>query len=564
MPIERLFQHDISVVLAGEAGQGIETVEQVLMRTLKAAGYHVVAGKEYMSRVRGGTNTTEIRITSFPASAFVERIDLFLPLNPGAMEHVRQRLSSGTVIIMDEGQPPVPEQDTITLPLTKTALAIGNRLLSNTVATGFLTALFNIAFDTLAGQLKRAFGKKEASVLETNVEAARQGYALGQQVLGAHQLTIQLDRDQALEKRMIISGHEAVALGAAAGGCSFLASYPMSPSTGVLTFLAKYAGDLGIVVEQAEDEIAAINMGLGSWYAGGKAMVTTSGGGFALMSEGLSLAGAIESPMVIHLAQRPGPATGLPTRTEQGDLDLALYAGHGEFPRVILAPGNIEDMFVLSAKAFDLAGRYQVPVFILTDQALLDRYQTLAALPSVLPTSNYIIETTPDYKRYRLTENGLSPRGIPGWGKGHVCVDSDEHDESGHITESASVRKAMVDKRLRKMLLLADAAIVPEFLGPADYEKLIIGWGSTFAAIREAMAVRNELRSAYLYFKQVYPFSRAAIPLISKAKEVVCVENNATGQFAGLIRRDTGLTVHRQVLKYDGSPFSVEELVCKL
>jgi len=559
---KRIFKQDVSVVLAGEAGQGIATIEQILMRVLKAEGYYVSATKEYMSRVRGGTNMTEIRVTSLPVAAFLDRIDLFVSLDPGTVAHVKDRLSPETIIIADESSPKEGEQVIIPVPFSKIATGLGSRVLSNTVALGFLASLFDVSPVALLEGVRRSFERKEADVIEKNCSAAQQGFDLGKQAVVKYQLSIQIDRDPAVKKRMIISGHEAAALGAVVGGCNFLASYPMSPSTGVLTFLAGHAKEFGIVVEQAEDEIAAINMGLGSWYAGGRAMVTTSGGGFALMSEGLSLAGMIESPMVIHLAQRPGTATGLPTRTEQGDLDLALYAGHGEFPRAILTPGTLEDIFCLTAKAFDLANRYQVPVFILTDQGLLDLYYTLSELPAVLPkTSNDIVQTGTDYKRYQLTENGLSPRGIPGFGQGTVCVDSDEHDEDGRIIEDGPTRKAMVDKRMKKHGLLLKDVLAPELFGAKNYKKLIIGWGSTFHVIREAMEELKDPDMAFLYFSQVYPFPDVAVDLIKKANEVICIENNATGQFAQLLRREIGLAVGRKILKYNGSPFSVEELV---
>jgi 2-oxoglutarate ferredoxin oxidoreductase subunit alpha len=532
------------------------------MRIFKSAGYHVSATKEYMSRVRGGTNTTEIRVSSRAVVAFLDRIDVLVALDPGAIDHVKDRLSPKTIIIVNEESHKEEGRDIFSVPFSKIAWELGNRILSNTVALGFLAALFGISAEEVIVQVRSSFAKKEADIIEKNCLAVQRGFNFGLQAVDRYQLTIQIERNADIKKQLIISGHEAAALGAVVGGCNFLASYPMSPSTGVLTFLAQHADEFGIVVEQAEDEIAAINMGLGSWYAGGRALVTTSGGGFALMSEGLSLAGAIESPMVIHLAQRPGPATGLPTRTEQGDLDLALYAGHGEFPRAILTPGTIEDVFVLTAWAFGLADRYQVPVFILTDQGLLDLYQTLAELPVVSTSiSNEPVQTEPDYKRYRFTQSGLSPRGIPGFGQGIVCVDSDEHDESGHITEDGAVRRAMVDKRMKKHELLLEKVLAPVLYGAKDYKKLIIAWGSTFHAILEALELQKDPDMAFLYFRQVYPFPETAIPFIKKAKEVICIENNAGGQFSGLLRRETGLSVHKKILKYNGAPFSVEELV---
>lgn len=564
MPSPYIFKDDVSIVLAGEAGQGIQTIERLLTRIFKRVGLNVFATKEYMSRVRGGTNSTEIRAASYPVSAFVDRIDLLIPLDGKALERLSSRLTAKTLTIGDQ-EKLQSKREILNVPFSQMAKAIGGELFSNMIAAGFLAGLLEIETEIIFKVIDDLFGKKAADMAEKNCQAAKQGWDLGREAVAKHGIKIELKRDPAVSGQLFIDGHDAVSLGAAAGGCNFVASYPMSPSTGVLTFLAKHGAKLGILVEQAEDEIAAINMGLGSWYAGGRAMVTTSGGGFALMTEGVSLAGAIESPMVIHLAQRPGPATGLPTRTEQADLELVLYAGHGEFPRAILAPGTVQGAFLCAQRAFYLADKYQIPVFILTDQYLLDSFYNIKEFPAVPETMEYfVVKTARDFKRYRLTENGISPRGIPGFGDGIVCVDSDEHDEGGYITEDSKVRIAMVEKRLKKQKILPEDQMAPELHGTANYKKLVVGWGSTFHAIQEALRRKGEKETAFLYFKQVYPLTEEAADYLRKAKEIVCVENNATGQFAKLIRRETGIAVSRKVLKYDGLPFSVEELVEKL
>jgi 2-oxoglutarate ferredoxin oxidoreductase subunit alpha len=360
---------------------------------------------------------------------------------------------------------------------------------------------------------------------------------------------------------MLINGSEAVGLGALAGGCNFISSYPMSPSTGVLTFLAGKQKEKNIVVEQAEDEISAINMALGAWYAGARGMVTTAGGGFALMQEGLSLAGMTETPVVIHLGQRPAPATGLPTRTEQADLNLALYSGHGEFPRIIFAPGKIEDAFLVTQRAFNLADRYQVPVFILTDQYFLDTYYNLPGLPeNKEENKEFIVETKSGYKRYLFTEDGVSPRGIPGRGEGFVRVDSEEHDENGFITEDMQVRRKMVEKRWKKQSLIERDVLSPEFSGSENFETLVIGWGSTYPIIKEALDSRGNGKTGFLHFYQVWPISKEINGYLEKAKKVVVIENNYSGQFANLIKLETGYDVKHRINKYDGLPFSVEEL----
>ena len=279
------------------------------------------------------------------------------------------------------------------------------------------------------------------------------------------------------------------------------------------------------------------------------------------MVEAVSLAGMIESPIVVHIGQRPGPATGLPTRTEQGELLFALHSGHGEFPRAIFAPGTIEECFYLAQKAFDVADRFQVPVFILTDQYLLESHCNIPSLdPARIPLQKHFVETKKGYRRYELAEGGLSPRGIPGFGDGLVVLDSDEHDEEGHITENLDLRTRMVDKRLKKLDLLKQNAMAPELVGPKDYETLLVGWGSTDQILRETLKNLERQDIALLHFKQVYPLHPDGIALIKKAKKTVIVENNGTGQFGRLIRMETGFDFHYQILRYNGLPFSVEEL----
>ena len=560
---------DVSIVLCGQAGQGIQTVEHLLTRIFKLTGYNVFATKEYMSRVRGGVNSTQIRIGSGPVRAAVSRIDILIPLNKGALHRIEPRISPQTLILADKevlGDDFDPDRHRfVDVPLTGTATEIGNKIYSNVVAVGVVAGLFGISLKTAGDYVQRFFGSKSQDVVRENVQAIEKGFALGTALAESCKVKFDVVGDGAVKEQIVLSGAEAVGLGAIAGGCNFIASYPMSPSTGVLTFLARHAGDLGIVVEQAEDEIAAINMGLGAWYAGARAMVTTSGGGFALMTEGLSLAGMLESPMVIHLAQRPGPATGLPTRTEQADLELALYSGHGEFPRILLAPGTIREAFDLTRKAFDLADRYQVPVFVLTDQYLVDSYYNDDAPDSSqIERDRHIIRTAKDYQRYAFTENGISPRGVPGFGEGLVVVDSDEHDTQGHITEDLDLRVRMVDKRLRKLESLKGEAVEPELVGGPDYKTLVVCWGSTYHIAADALRVLGRSDTALLHFKQVYPLPDTTAAYLQKAEKTIIVENNATSQFGKLIKLYTGIEIENRILKYDGLSFCVEELVEKL
>lgn len=280
------------------------------------------------------------------------------------------------------------------------------------------------------------------------------------------------------------------------------------------------------------------------------------------MTEGVSLSGMIETPVVVHIAQRPGPATGLPTRTEQADLELALYAGHGEFPRIIFAPGTLQDAFFLTQNAFNLADKYQIPVFILTDQYFMDSFTNIPPFDlDGIESKRHIVKTKKDYKRYMLTEDGISPRGIPGFGDGLVGVDSDEHDEESHITEDLELRTRMVDKRLKKMDLILSEIVPPKFLGSEDYEILLVGWGSTYHVLKEALVEFNSEDIALLHFNQVYPLHTGTIDFIEKAKRTIFIENNATSQFGKLIKLNTGYSTGESLLKYNGLPFTVEDIV---
>jgi 2-oxoglutarate ferredoxin oxidoreductase subunit alpha len=514
-------------------------------------------------------NSTTIRIASRPVRALVDRIDILVALDKGALGHVEKRISCDTVVLAEKqiiGDDFERVRGNFAdVPFVKTAADIGSKVYSNVVAVGTLAGLFGIDNSVTADFVRKFFSAKGGDIVENNVKAADAGYKLGRDLAASDKVRLGIRPDADLKNQILLNGAEAVGLGAIAGGCNFIAAYPMSPSTGVLVFLAQHARQFGLIAEQAEDEIAAINMALGAWYAGARAMVSTSGGGFALMTEGVSLAGMLESPVVIHLAQRPGPATGLPTRTEQGDLELALYAGHGEFPRIILAPGKIEDAFYLTQKAFNIADKYQVPVFVLTDQYFMDSYYNMPCLDlSHTKMERHIVRTPKEYKRYELTKNGISPRGIPGFGEGLVSVDSDEHDTEGHITEDLDLRIQMVDKRLNKADAMAGDAIAPELVGPEDYKTLIVGWGSTYNVINEAMDNLARDDVAFLHFKQVYPLPKETPDFLSKAERRIIIENNATCQFGKLIRLHTGIDIENKILKYNGLGFSVEEVTEKL
>lgn len=560
------FSGDISLVLGGAAGQGVQTVEALLVAVLKREGYNVFASKEYMSRIRGGSNSTEIRITNKKRAAFVNRIDLLFALDKDVVPHLKKRISTKTIILGEKEKIGTDGmRHIVDIPFTRFATELGNPIFTSTVAVGIALGILKADEKVFEDYLREHFARKGEDIVKKNIEAAQKGYSFGKHLAYNEGIEVNISKNEFVEEEILLEGMDAVGLGVLAAGCNYVSSYPMSPGTGLLTFLAQHGKDFGVIVDQAEDEIAAINQGLGAWYAGARAIVTTSGGGFALMVEGVSLSGMIETPIVVHIGQRPGPATGLPTRTEQADLNLVLYAGHGEFPRAIFAPGTLEEAFLVAQQAFFIADKYQIPVFILTDQYFID---AVGSLPKnklkFLKQEDFIVETKKDYLRYALTEDGVSPRGIPGYGQGLVGVDSDEHDEAAHITESAEVRLAMHEKRMKKMDGVRNDALLPTEIGAVkEADTLIVSWGSNRSVVEEALEIIDKEEIAALHFHQVFPLPISTKKLFGK-KKIIVLENNFGGQFAQLLKSEYGIKVSETILKYDGDPFSVEEVVTKL
>jgi len=548
-----------TICLSGAAGTGIQTVEKLLTKILKNNSYNVYATKEVMSRVRGGNNSTEIRVGKQVVRGYKHHVDIFVPINKNAIERHVDRLTENTVFIGEKENMDYDsgKQKKHEIPFSDMAKEIGNKLYTNTVAVGSLCGIFDVDKDKAADFVYKTFEAKGDKIAEENKQAFLKGYEASESI--EFEAVPKSSAD--LSQNMLINGADAVALGGINGGADFVSSYPMSPSTTVLISFAQRAKKFGLVVEQAEDEIAAINMACGASFAGARPFITTSGGGLALMSEGISLAGITETPVVIHIAQRPGPATGLPTRTEQGDLNLALYSGHGDFPRAIFAPATIESAFKLSGHAVDLADQFQTPVLILTDQYFVDSYYNVKPFDiSGDEPKKRISKSDEQYKRYTLTDSGISERAIPGNGTGVVKIDSDEHDEQGHITESFEVRKDMVHKRLRKLQGMEKKVIKPIQHNTENAKVLLIGWGSTYHTIKEAVEEIDSPDIALMHFEQVYPLPSKIEKTLKSYDKVIFIENNVTGQFSELIRKETGFNQFNTILKYDGIQFSVEEL----
>ncbi len=545
---------EVVLRIAGAAGQGVQTLGEALARAAFRAGLYLHGELSYHSRIRGGENAFTLRISDRPVLATSAHADLLLALNGEMLALYRPTVRPGGLVLTDEE---VPGEGAVRLPAARFAREeLKLPIAAGVVLLGAAARALGLPEDRAAEAIREVFGDKA----DPNLRALGEGYRLGP----ASRWTLPLAQFRPGEKALLTGG-QGVGLGAIAGGCRFVASYPMTPGTAVLEFLAGHGLRHGILVEQAEDEIAAINMALGASYAGARALVTTSGGGFALMVEGLSLAGMIETPVVIHLGQRPGPATGLPTRTGQENLLFALHAGHGEFPRYLVAPTDPADAFYLTAKAFDLAEKYQVPAIVLTDQFLVDSYVVVPAPdPSRVPVEEHVLpveelQRMPRYERFALTGSGVSPRALPGVSERLVLVDSDEHDPYGRITEDLRVRKAMVDKRLRKGEALRGEVTPPEvYPGSVRGKRVLLGWGSTYGAIREAVELLGD-GYAHVHLRELWPLREEELRRVwAEAQEVILVEGAATGQLGKLIAGETGLRPSRLIPRYDGRPFTAE------
>lgn len=568
---------DYSIKIGGEAGQGIQTIGDTLGHVFARSGHHVFTNQDYESRIRGGHNFYQIRLSDRPVIAPKGAVDIIVALDKDSIRlHERELTSRGRIIYDSETLKEKHDKPTfLDIPFVKLAMEHGgDRIMANTVATGAVLGMLGMDLTILMELIAETFRKKGEHVVTANRNAAMAGY--DHAVKGCLTCNFSVAPDANAKALMLVGGSEAIALGAMASGVKFYAAYPMTPSTGIMNYLAGKEKEYGIVVEQAEDEIAAINMALGASFAGVRAMTGTSGGGFALMVEGVSLAAMTETPVVIALGQRPGPATGLPTRTEQGELHMALHAGHGEFPRFIFAPGSPEQAFFLTNKAFDLAEKYQVTAFILFDTYLSDSQWTYQGFDLArLRNRDYrirgeVFQKLAHYKRHEYTESGVSPLAVPGDAKHLVVTDSDEHDEDGHLIEDAETRIKMVEKRLFKKLPRMREEAAPPFLyGDRNPDVVIVGWGSLYGLMREAI---DELSKSYgiamLHFSELYPFPETKqfdyLGLLNRAKLTICVEQNATNQFARLMKTETGYEFGALINKYDGRPFVVESLVKEL
>jgi 2-oxoglutarate ferredoxin oxidoreductase subunit alpha len=559
-----------SLGIGGAAGQGVATPGDILCKIFSRRGLHLNAYNAYQSIIRGGHTFLTVRTGPDKIPTTDGHLDLLIPLNQDTVERHLGLLTAGGACLYnaDAIKPGVaaPGVQMCPMPVSKLADISRNKIAQNTLAIGASLSMMGIGFPALEAVFEEQFRKKGAAVIDENVSIARAGYDYATQNFTPFAWPLPMTDT----KYAVLSGNAAMAMGGAAAGVKFYCAYPMSPSTGVLHWMAEHARKAEIVVRQVEDEIGVILMTIGAAHAGVRAMCATSGGGFALMSEGLGLSAQAEIPMVVIDCQRAGPSTGVPTKTEQGDLWQMLGAAFGDYPKVIAAPLDIADCFTLIPEIFNVADKFQCPGIVLADLLLSEG--RLSVDPKVLDfypeidrgeliTSNGTGEHEP-YLRYKITESGVSPRAIPGVEGYTHTVSSDEHDENGVLISdeytNAGKRRAMMEKRMRKVDGIAASVPPPQLLGPANADVTLIGWGSTYGVIDEACELLRDqgISANHLPIRWLVPLHGDAIlELLKDAKHTIIVENNFSGQFARYLRSETSFVPNGNIRKYDGEPF---------
>jgi 2-oxoglutarate ferredoxin oxidoreductase subunit alpha len=571
-------QPDVIIGIGGAAGDGVASAGNTLAVSVARQGQGVFAYNSYQSVIRGGHSWLRLRISAKKPLNHGDQVDAFIALNQDTLDRHLQELQAGGLVLYNSAKlkpryEPAKGVQLCPLPVPQLTPAYEKLpVMQNTVAVGAAIRLMGLEFEGLESVLESTFAKKP-QVVKVNVEAAKAGFDYA----AAHFQPLAKQLRKTSQKWALMTGNELIAMGAAFAGCKFYCAYPMSPATHILEWFAGHAKEYGICVRQVEDEISVVNMSIGAGHMGVRSMCATSGGGIALMTEAIGMAGMIETPVVVVNVMRAGPSTGVPTKTEQADLNQAFGASQGDFPRIIIAPLTMHDCFQTPALAFNLAERYQCPVLILADLLMCEDNETVdTALLDVefkIDRGELITEANAQfggepYLRYKDTPSGISPRAVPGL-PGHLYVSgTDEHDEDGVLISDVFTdpvrRKKMVDKRARKMDTVLDQVPAPKLEGPAEAEVTLVGWGSTWGVLVEAVERLNQegISANHLQINLLVPFHvKEVTDILSRNKKFVIVENNFSGQFARHLRAETGLVAKGHIRKYDGEPFEPKHIV---
>jgi 2-oxoglutarate/2-oxoacid ferredoxin oxidoreductase subunit alpha len=569
----------LSWKVGGQQGEGIESTGEIFSIALNRLGYYLYGYRHFSSRIKGGHTNNKIRVSTTPIRSIADDLDILVAFDQESIDFNFHELRDGGIVIADaKFNPTIPEGQNVTLyavPFTDIATNLGTSLMKNMVAVGASSAVLGLDINVYQEVVQEIFGRKGQQVVEKNMEAIRAGAQYMKEQLGDHVQTMKLEKADG-KKRMFMIGNDALALGALAGGARFMAAYPITPASEIMEYLIKKLPELGGAVIQTEDEIAACTMAIGANYAGVRAFTASAGPGLSLMMESIGLAGMTETPLVIVDTQRGGPSTGLPTKQEQSDLMAMIYGTHGEIPKIVMAPSTVQEAFYDMVEAFNLAEEYQCPVIVLSDLQLSLGKQTVEPLEydkieirrgKLVKEELPPLEKKDNFKRYEITEDGISPRVIPGTPNGIHHVTGVEHAETGRPSEVAANRNAQMDKRLRKLKHIRFNTPVHKNVKHDEADLLIVGFISTRGAIEEAIdrLEQDGVKVNHAHIRLLHPFpTDEVLPLVESAKKVVVVEQNATGQLANILKMNVGHAEKiASVLKYDGNPFLPNEVYTK-
>lgn len=571
--------NELTWVVGGQQGEGIDTTGEILASALNRLGYHIFGYRTFGSRIKGGHTNYRVRIAQRPVYGIAPQIDVLVAFDQDTINRLAGEMARGGVVVFNgkggRGKLPPGVRDVrlVEVPMLELARELGNPIMKNMVGVGVSAALLGLAVEDIEPVVDERFAGKGGKLVEANKAALRRGYEAALAALGETGDRLRLGPADG-RRRYLMTGDEAAAFGALVAGCRLVAAYPITPASEIMHWMVKKLPQYSGVVVQAEDEIAAISTVIGAGYAGVRAMTSTSGPGFSLMQEAIGYAGMIEAPCVIVNVQRAGPSTGMPTKHEQSDLFEMVMGSHGDLPRIVLAPVTIEDCFYAAVDAFNLADRYQTPVVLAMDLALGLSKQTVDDIDfsrvridrGEIAVPDDLNWDGGDFKRYRFTETGISPRSLPGMPGGLHLATGLEHDETGHITEDRGNRVRMMQKRLRKFAAVNGIETV-RYEGPEHPDVLLVGWGASYGALREAREALGAqgLSVGHAHIRLLAPFPVAAVAdLLGRAKHVFVAENNALGQLAALIRQHVDSADKarlRTINKYDGTLFLPGEIV---
>ncbi len=573
----------ISLKIVGASGQGLNSIGEMVARGLKRSGYCVFGYREYPSLIKGGHASYQLDIDSEQIRSTEVHVDILIALNHHGLEKNVIDMKKGGIILhqtptwnFSEENQKVIEDRKVTVAYLSIEEILGRLkakpILSNVILTSCVWSLLKQDMEALKKLVTEEFGHKK-DLLALNMQCIGEGAALAKEMNDTRTLP---KPKKEWKDQLLITGSEAMGLGTIHAGVRLYAGYPMTPSSPLLSFIADMQNDTGMVIKQAEDEITAAQMVSGAMHMGTRALTATSGGGFDLMSETVSLNGIIENPTVFVLAQRPGPATGLPTWTAQADLLMAVDTAHGEFTRCVLSVSDSQDAFDLMPIAFNLAEKYQISVIVLTDKQISEALYTQKPyeMKNATLDRGKLITDTKKLKTLKATdrydpkaENGISLRWLPGSDAATYCAQGDEHSSDGTVDESARNALEQIEKRMKKMDALKKELPEPELFGAKDPELLVVGWGSTKGAVLDALKSEDlsEKKIGYLHYTYLWPLKTSLFDQLQRsAKRVILIEGNYQGQLGLLLQQLCRASFHDKILKYDGRPFFYDEVVSSL